>query len=507
MGVVYEALQTKLDRKVALKVLTAELAARPEFLQRFEREAKAAAALNHPNVVQVHDFGDAHGWHYLIMEYVEGENLSAYVDEHGKLPVNTALDLVEQAAQALKAALEKSIIHRDIKPSNLMLTPAGRVKVSDLGLAKILTEESDVTVSGIGIGSPHYIAPEQADNARHVDHRADIYSLGLTLLFLLTGRRPFEGGTPFSIVLAHVNKPLPSGLELGTELPAEVEHLIQRMSAKNPDDRYQTYDSLIADLQRVKAGFAPAVKPLRKGKSPALVIGITTSIVVALGAAAILLWHSKKQEVSKPAVVANAQSTPDRSFDQGPSGPQGDMQPETMQPPLEGMQDGPRGQRGGRGGFGGPMAGGSDLLMILGPPPERNRQDVLTDGPPAKMLAEADQYAKDHKDDYGQIVDNYWQVLGKAGGTPIGREANERVRTWGQAHMRAADEVIEKFKAQSDEKLKTGTPEEAYRLWSAFPSALRNREIDLKIESYFRQILPQDFHPTPPGPGRNAPPP
>src|SRR5262245_40608910 len=258
MGVVYEAIQTNLSRKVALKILNEELAARSEFLQRFKREAKAAAALNHPNVVQVHDFGETQGWCYLIMEYVEGQDLSDYTDEVGKLSILAALEIIEQAALALKAACEKSIIHRDIKPSNLMLTRDGRVKISDLGLAKILTEASDLTLSGVGMGSPYFMAPEQANDARDVDHRADIYALGLTLLYLLTGKRPFDGNTPFSIVLAHANKPLPSGVELGTELPEEVEELVQKMAAKNPAERHADYDSLLQDLRRVKAGYAPA---------------------------------------------------------------------------------------------------------------------------------------------------------------------------------------------------------------------------------------------------------
>ncbi|MDB6024724.1 MAG: hypothetical protein JWM68_947, partial [Verrucomicrobiales bacterium] len=243
MGVVYEAIQTKLDRKVALKVLTEQLGSRPEFLQRFEREAKAAAALSHPNMVQVFDYGEVEGRHYIIMEYIEGLNLSAYIDEHGKLSVDHALDLVEQAAQALKAAAEKSIIHRDIKPSNLLLTADGRVKVADLGLAKILTQDSELTLSNVSIGSPHFLAPEQADDSRSADHRADIYSLGVTLLFLLTGKHAYDGNSPISIVLSHTNKPLPTGAELGTELPEEIEDLVHKMAAKDPNDRYQDYQS------------------------------------------------------------------------------------------------------------------------------------------------------------------------------------------------------------------------------------------------------------------------
>ena len=232
MGEVYEATQLKLDRKVALKILSRRLAERPEFLQRFEREAKSAAALNHPHIVQVHDFGQAGGHFYLIMELVEGEDMADYLVKRGKLPAAEALDVIEQAAQALQAARKKAIIHRDIKPANLLRTKEGRIKVSDLGLAKKLTDDSDMTATGVGIGSPHFLAPEQADDARRVDHRADIYSLGITLLYLLTGKRPYEGTSAFSVIMAHASRPLPSGAELGTSLPDNMEGLIRRMAAK-----------------------------------------------------------------------------------------------------------------------------------------------------------------------------------------------------------------------------------------------------------------------------------
>ncbi|MFM8468571.1 MAG: serine/threonine-protein kinase [Limisphaerales bacterium] len=193
------------------------------------------------------------------MELVDGVDLSIYVKEHGKLSIPDALTYFEQAVTALKFAVRHAIIHRDVKPANLMLTSDGRVKVADLGLAKKLTDDSDVTMTGVGMGSPHFLAPEQADDAAHVDHRADIYALGVTLLYLLTGKRPFEGASNFSVVLAHANKPLPTGFELGTPLPEEVERFIKRMTAKLPAARYQDYDELLADLQRVKAGHHPSV--------------------------------------------------------------------------------------------------------------------------------------------------------------------------------------------------------------------------------------------------------
>ena len=257
MGVIYEATQINLDRKVALKILTAELATRPEFLQRFEREAKSAASLNHPGIVAVNECGEADGRRYIIMEIVDGEHLSEYIAKRGKIPVENALAIVEQAAQALKAATEKSIIHRDIKPSNLMLTRDGRVKIADMGLAKILTENSELTMSSISIGSPHFIAPEQAGDSKNADHRVDIYSLGVTLLYLVTGKHAFDGDSPISVVLAHAMKPLPTGARICGTGTAR-----RSRGAHQAHDREKSRRAL-SNLRRTARGFATGSTRLR----------------------------------------------------------------------------------------------------------------------------------------------------------------------------------------------------------------------------------------------------
>jgi serine/threonine protein kinase len=488
MGVVYEAIQTNLSRRVALKILNEELASRTEFLERFRREAKAAAALNHPNVVQVHDFGENQGWCYLIMEYVDGHDLSDYVDEHGKLSIVAALDIVEQAAQALKAASERAIIHRDIKPSNLMLTTDGRVKISDLGLAKILTEASDLTLSGIGMGSPYFMAPEQANDAREVDHRADIYALGLTLLFLLTGKRPYDGNTPFSIVLAHANKPLPRGVDLGTELPAEVEGLVQRMSAKDPAARYANYDLLIADVRRVKAGYAPASQlsasprgfEIRKFAPWILVL-------ILILAGGIFFWSKiHNRSIDEPAAQKHMASR--ENLTRGPRENLADRDREPPEdfrgPPDEGEPEPMRG----------PDSRVESVHLPLEPLPRPNLAS-LPDGPVNEMLAQADDYALKHPNDFKQTIDRYRQVLSKARGTPADAEINKKMDKVIARHQGALRQALHDYEARMQEKMRSGTPQQAYDVWKTFPSNLRTRESDKQIEQMLARTLPPGFVP------------
>ena len=415
MGEVYEAVQLKLDRRVAVKLLSEELSREQEFLARFEREAKSAAALNHPNVVQVYDYGCAEGQYYFVMELVDGVDLSMHVKEHGKLPIADALNYFEQAVTALKFAARHAIIHRDVKPANLMLTTDGRVKVADLGLAKKLTDDSEVTMTGVGMGSPHFLAPEQADDAAHVDHRADIYSLGVTLLFLLTGKRPYEGASNFSVVLAHANKPLPTGFELGTPLPEEIEHFIKRMTAKLPTARYQDYDELLADLQRVKAGHRPTINFGQVLRDPRNLQRLAiAAVVILIAALALPLLLPDK----KPAAV-------------GPTNP-GTTHRDGQQPEQPGDRDvrtrfgdpEPPGKKGKNSGFGG-------NLRLPMPPPQPKNHTPLKDGPLPEMMAEADRFAAENKNEFIGIVDRYWQIAEKARGTPVGVEAQRKMANLG----------------------------------------------------------------------------
>lgn len=258
MGAVYEAIQEKLDRRVAIKVLSREMKNNPLALARFQREARAAGALNHPHIIQVYDIADEGGLYYFSMEFIDGETVMERLKREGKLSIADSLSIAEAVAKALHYAHERSFIHRDIKPENIMIDREGRIKLADLGLAKNTQEGNDVTVPGTGLGTPYYMAPEQSTDAASVDHRADIYALGVTLMHIMTGRRPFDGKSAMRIIRAHLEQPLPSGRDLGTELPQQVDSLLQKMCAKDRDQRYTDYNGLLADLGQIKESLSPA---------------------------------------------------------------------------------------------------------------------------------------------------------------------------------------------------------------------------------------------------------
>jgi serine/threonine-protein kinase len=254
MGTVYRARHLRLDRVDALKVIRKNILANKNAVHRFHREAKAAARLSHPNVVTVYDAGESGDTHFLAMEYVAGTDLSKLVKTRGPLPVSQACDYIRQAALGLQHAHERGLIHRDIKPANLLLAPNGlTIKVLDLGLARLSAGPHDSTAesltdTGAVVGTPDFIAPEQARNAHDIDIRADIYSLGCTLYYLLIGKIPFTGETLTEKLIKHqLEEPEPVQ-RLRPDVQAGVLDVLHRMMAKRPDDRYQTPAQVSAAL-------------------------------------------------------------------------------------------------------------------------------------------------------------------------------------------------------------------------------------------------------------------
>lgn len=251
MGVVYKAEHRRMGRIVALKVLSPRILERPELTQRFEREVQAAAKLTHPNIVKALDAELDGSRRFLVMEFVDGTDLLALVRRCGKLPIRLAIECVRQAAQGLHYAHQQGIVHRDIKPSNLLLDRTGAIKVLDLGLARMAAEGTqELTLTGMAIGTIDYMAPEQAADSRHADARADIYSLGITLWYLLTGRLAYEGESAMAKLLAHSESPIPSLLDARPEVPPELDRVFQKMVAKQPEQRYATMAEVAADLER-----------------------------------------------------------------------------------------------------------------------------------------------------------------------------------------------------------------------------------------------------------------
>ena len=274
MGAVYRAVRKKTGETVALKVLKPDLSNDHEFVQRFLREAKAVARLNHDNIIRAIDVGKSGKFYYFAMEFIDGQAIGDVVKREKKLPERAALKVVKQIALALDHAWKHKIIHRDVKPDNIMVMKSGAAKLTDLGLARS-ARESTLTMTGVVMGSPAYISPEQATGEKNLDTRSDIYSLGATLFHLLTGVVPYDGDSPLQVMLRHMNDPLPDVRKRVPTISEGTRQLIFKMMAKRPESRFQNarqlYDAILS-TEKLLAGtsieeLSRSQSAMRRGKA------------------------------------------------------------------------------------------------------------------------------------------------------------------------------------------------------------------------------------------------
>jgi len=331
MGAVFKATQLSIGRTVALKILPPRLAKNKEYVARFFREARSAAKLNHPNIVQAIDAGEADGYDYFAMEFIEGRSVEHMLKAGGALSEEQALEIVRDIGRALDYAHDANIIHRDIKPGNILLTTEGTAKLADLGLAREATSQAtNLTQAGFAIGTPDYISPEQVRGETEIDGRSDVYSLGATLYEMLTGLPPFAGGSANEVMAKHLAEPTPNAHRADPEVSTSAARIASKAMAKEPGRRYQTAGEMVGDIERALAGgevSAPvhaasqsrrephAPDRERGGKALLLVGGLVAAAAVAI---ALIILLRPKPPTPRP-IDPGAEHVPDERPKNGPA--------------------------------------------------------------------------------------------------------------------------------------------------------------------------------------------
>jgi serine/threonine-protein kinase len=292
MSSVYKAHDSLLERNVALKILHEQYSADEEFVERFKREARSVAQLQHPNIVTVIDRGEEEGRQYIVFEYIDGENLKELVVRKGRLDVNEALEIALEVARGLAFAHDHGLVHRDVKPQNVLLNGDGRAKVTDFGIARTLDVDG-MTSAGTVLGTSNYIAPEQA-SGQPVDAHTDVYALGAVLYEMLAGDVPFTGESFVAVAMKHVNQPPPNLLDVRSSVPLRVAAAVDQALEKDPEQRFPTMDAFAAELDACLAELErgnsdatmviPALRRRRRKSVSRLPVGITLAAVLAIAA-------------------------------------------------------------------------------------------------------------------------------------------------------------------------------------------------------------------------------
>ena len=307
MADVFLARDLLLDRPVALKVLFPEFATDRAFVERFRREAQAAANLSHPHIVSVFDWGEENGTYFIVMEYVEGRSLAQILKDEGALLPDRAADVVTDVAAALGFAHRNGVIHRDVKPGNVLISPLGQVKVTDFGIARAVTTEGDLTRTGTVMGTATYFSPEQA-RGESVDPRSDVYSLGVVLYELLVGEPPFKGDSPVSVAYKHVSEQAELPTARNPRIPTALEAVTMKALAKNPANRYASAEELAADLRRYREGRPVAAEAIM----PADAAAGAETVAVAAGAATTVTPAAQGTQVVQQVRTSRWEDEPPR---------------------------------------------------------------------------------------------------------------------------------------------------------------------------------------------------
>ena len=291
MAEVYRARDDLLGREVAVKVLNDKLSGDKSFVERFRREAQAAANLSHPNIVSLYDYGSDEGANFIVMELIDGRGLEQIIAEEGPLLPERAAEMASDVARALERAHATGLVHRDIKPSNIMITSYGQTKVTDFGIARAIGDgDQTMTQTGMVIGTASYLSPEQAQG-NPVDARSDVYALGCVLYEMLTGAPPFKGDTPLSIAYKHVREDAEKPSTLNPDVPPALDAIVMKALAKNPDNRYQTAREMRDDLQRFLAGEQIHATPLLAG---------TTTVAPAAAGGTQVIRREEEEWIDEP---------------------------------------------------------------------------------------------------------------------------------------------------------------------------------------------------------------
>jgi tRNA A-37 threonylcarbamoyl transferase component Bud32 len=298
MATVFKAKQLSLNREVAIKVLPRKFSSNTQFIERFYAEGRAAAQLNHPNIVQAYDVGQAGDFHFFVMEFVDGRTVYDDIVKHKRFGEQEAIDILMQIAEALLHAHQKGLIHRDVKPKNIMMTKEGVAKLADMGLARAISDkEAAEAEQGKAFGTPYYISPEQIRGEINIGPPADIYSLGATLYHMVTGNVPFDGKNPSAVMHKHLKTPIVPPDHVNPRLSAGISEIIEMMMAKDPKDRYQNCKDLLSDLKAVREGKQPPIAHKDFGGADLAAIAQAE----AAAPAALQVDQSRpKQQVSMP---------------------------------------------------------------------------------------------------------------------------------------------------------------------------------------------------------------